>query len=262
MTLKHIKLAAIAALVLFMTSCDSDDDDDNNPGTQPEAKGIMHIKIDHEWGPNQDHFHLGEAYVHPENDDTLTFNKLNYFISNIKLYQADGTEWAQEESYHFIELGQGHMGSSLEINIDDVPQGNYTSMSYMIGVDSTRNVSGAQTGALDPATGMFWSWTTGYIFVKYEGESVLSSSGQFSYHLGGFEGTRNAIQNVSHDFQGATLEIMPNANPSVHLIVDPSKLWQDGFSSAQQNMLHMPGDMAVMLAGNVAEGFRYDHIHN
>jgi hypothetical protein len=44
----------------------------------------------------------------------------------------------------------------------------YNRLSFVIGVDSARNVSGAQTGALDPANGMFWTWNTGYIMAKWK----------------------------------------------------------------------------------------------
>ena len=74
------------------------------------------------------------------------------------------------------------------LTLSDVPEGSYTEMSYVLGVDSTRNVSGAQAGALSTANGMFWSWSTGYIMLKAEGTSPNSGTGSFSFHLGGFSG--------------------------------------------------------------------------
>jgi hypothetical protein len=38
---------------------------------------------------------------------------------------------------------------------------NITAIKFLLGVDSLKNVSGIQTGALDPAKGMFWTWNTG-----------------------------------------------------------------------------------------------------
>ena len=37
-----------------------------------------------------------------------------------------------------------------------------------LGVDSLRNVTGVQTGALDPAMDMYWTWNTGYVMAKLE----------------------------------------------------------------------------------------------
>jgi hypothetical protein len=61
-------------------------------------------------------------------------------------------------------------------------------MEFMIGVDSARNNSGAQTGALDPTNGMFWSWSTGYIMAKFEGTSAQSpaAANALKFHIGGF----------------------------------------------------------------------------
>lgn len=72
----------------------------------------------------------------------------------------------------------------------------YNRLGINIGVDSARNVSGAQTGALDPAKGMFWTWNTGYIMAKLEGTSPSSSApgGIFEYHIGGFKEPDNVLR--------------------------------------------------------------------
>jgi hypothetical protein len=72
----------------------------------------------------------------------------------------------------------------------------YNRISFLIGVDSIRNVSGAQTGELDPAKGMFWTWNSGYIMAKLEGNSALSSltNKKFEYHIGGFKGTESVLR--------------------------------------------------------------------
>ena len=45
---------------------------------------------------------------------------------------------------------------------------------------------------------MFWAWNTGYIFLKLEGKSPLSSaSGKIiEYHIGGYKDPVNAIEKV------------------------------------------------------------------
>ena len=75
--------------------------------------------------------------------------------------------------------------ASMAIEMDSLPLGLYKSIKFMIGVDSTRNVSGSQTGALDPANGMFWTWNSGYIFLKMEGTSpVIPNTGHnFTFHI-------------------------------------------------------------------------------
>lgn len=130
---------------------------------------------------------------------SLTFTKFNYYISNIKLNNNSGGSFAEDNSYHLV---QQEDASSLQFNISSIPAGTYTSMSFMIGVDSAHNVSGAQTGALDPANGMFWSWNTGYIMAKMEGTSPQSTANDnsFIFHIGGFSGANSGIRNVTLNF--------------------------------------------------------------
>ena len=81
-------------------------------------------------------------------------------ISNFKLKKSDGTWWIHPESYFLVDLSND---LSTTLDLGSVPSGEYTELSYTIGVDSLRNVSGAQSGALSTTNNMFWSWNTGYI---------------------------------------------------------------------------------------------------
>src|SRR5690606_2936849 len=79
------------------------------------------------------------------------------------------------------------------------------------GVDSLRNVSGAQTGALDPVHGMFWDWNTGYIMAKFEGNAPASpSNGKLLYHVGGFSGEHNTLQRVTLNLPN-TMKLIDNS---------------------------------------------------
>jgi len=261
MTIKFFKIAVMAMLLAFTTSCsDDDNNDDMNPPAE-NTKGSMYIKFDHVWGPAQDDFALNTDLTHPASGEELRFTKLRYYISNIELQNANGDTWKEEESYHIVDAENMSSGE-VELELSDLPGGSYTGISYMIGVDSLRNVSGAQEGALDPAENMFWSWNTGYIFIKAEGESNMTSNGSFTYHLGGFSGPFKANQEKYHDFQGATLEISPADNPAVHVTVNAARFWHGGLSTEQVPMMHMPGEMAQTLATNFGGGFQFDHIHN
>lgn len=155
-----------------------------------EHTGSVMIAMDHQWGDPNTAFQLNTQYVHSSTGDTMTFTTMKYYISNLKLKKSDGTWWSHPESYFLVDLS---IPSSTMFTLADIPEGNYTEVSYVMGVDSVRNVSGAQTGALSTTNGMFWSWNTGYIMIKAEGTSPQSSSGSFSYHLGGFSGSNNIV---------------------------------------------------------------------
>lgn len=215
------------------------------------------LKFDHKWGSSWGSFQMNETYTHPATDESIKFQTLNYYISNVKFKKADGTWWSEEESYHLVKVGENTV-PELKVS---VPVGDYTAISYMIGVDSTRNVSGAQTGTLSPSHGMFWSWNTGYIFVKAEGMSEDAPNGGFSYHLGGFQGANNAIQHKEQTFGGEILVVSHDNHPSVHFYVNVARFWHGGISLEDIHTVHMPGQNAKTLATNFGDGFIVHHIH-
>ena len=254
----------MALAALSFTSCEKDNDNNNNNNNgnnNPQTASIS-LEFEHVWGsdavsvPHTGHFVTNSG-------EHIMFSKLQYYISNIELIENDGDLWAEDYSYHLLELGDDN---TLHIDLDNVPVGDYTGIRYMIGVDSTSNVSGPQTGALDPANNMFWSWSNGYIFLKAEGMEHMSST-NFTYHIGGFRNANstNAIQEMSFDFAPMMAEVKPNANPVIHHVVDVQKFFDGSgmnLQVANQAMVHMPGAMAVNISRNYREMFVYDHVHN
>lgn len=138
------------------------------------------------------------------NGDTFQVSAFNYYISNVVFSKSDGSTFVEPESYHLI---MANRDSTHEFTMINVPPGEYTSVKFLIGVDSARNISGAQTGALDPAHGMFWTWSTGYIMAKMEGTSSSSPAGgnTIAYHIAGFAGKESGIKPVVISFPSPLL---------------------------------------------------------
>jgi len=131
-------------------------------------------------------------------NETYTISKLKYYISNVQLQMANKTINKETNSYHLInEEDTATKSFSLSM-----PAGKYSSLSFLIGVDSLKNVSGAQTDALDPLNGMFWTWNNGYIMFKLEGNSPQSTvvNNKVEYHIGGFAGANNSLRIVTINF--------------------------------------------------------------
>lgn len=246
------------ALGIFAFQGCTSDDDNSGSDNPPAAKGNAELKLDHVWGPAEINFEINTELTHPATSEAITFTKLRYYVSNVVLQKSDGSDWVEEESYHIVDLES----EQTNLQLQGIPAGDYVGISFIIGVDSTRNVSGAQTGALDPAENMFWSWNSGYIFIKAEGNSPASTDGSFTYHIGGFSGPNSAIREVSLDFDENTLRIAPNTEPSVHLMANVARFWHGGISLGEMSNVHMPGSNASILATNFSGGFRFDHIHN
>lgn len=125
--------------------------------------------------------------------DQFTISKFSYFLSNIRFKTADGTEFKEVESYHLVK----HVEGKTSFTVTGVPEGTYTSIDLLIGVDAERNKSGAQTGDLDVNNDMYWDWDQGYVFFKLEGIYLANGETQdspYAIHVGGFEGPYNAIK--------------------------------------------------------------------
>lgn len=117
---------------------------------------------------------------------------LKYYLSNFTLVKKDGSE----QHFPMYKLINAAEPGTLNFTLDSVLNGEYTSIRFYVGVDSQRNHTGAQDGDLDPIHGMIWTWNTGYIFFKHEGD-FRDTSGA----------VRRLVQHLGMDMSLATVTI-------------------------------------------------------
>lgn len=125
---------------------------------------------------------------------SYALSMVKYYVSNIRIHCEGNFDYTSSACF----LVDASDSASTTITLPRVPLATYRSISFTIGVDSARNCSGLQEGALDPARGMFWAWNSGYIFLKVEGTSPVSTSPKhlIEYHVGGFRQPHNNIATV------------------------------------------------------------------
>ena len=246
-------LSIIAALAVSFAACNKKDDNKTTTPTPTPTDtttvGTVGFEFEHKAG-SADLVMTTGNYTN-SSGESFTVTKFNYYITNIKMIKADGSEYAEPESYHLI---QGDVASSHHFHLKGVPKGNYKGVSFLIGVDSTRNVSGAQTGALDPANGMFWTWNTGYIMAKLEGTSpaATSTDKKFTHHIGGFSGSNSAVKKVTILFP-QNMDVLSTKELSVMLNTDVLKWFSPSTISIATNTNLMSVGMAsAAIASNYA----------
>jgi hypothetical protein len=255
-------LVKILPLLLLATllSCKKDKKDDPEP--TPTPTGSLKLHLENMVDTNDLVF--GANCVNAMGD-TFKISKFNYYISNIVITKTDNSTFAESNSYHLVR--HSSTATSL-INVANVPVGSYKSVSFMIGIDSTRNVSGTQSGDLDPvvATDMFWTWNSGYIFVKLEGTSPKSGASDKSivYHIGGGGGANKAQRTVNLTFGTSTANVSETETPIIHISVDALEMLKTpntiNFATDYNQMTSGPG--AKKYADNYADMFHFEHIHN
>lgn len=253
MKLKYSLLVLGLTAAVFV-GCKKDD-----PDPEP-VYGNVSLKFDNMVGTED--LALGSGNYTNANGDAFTVSLFNYYISNVKLKRADGTYFTEPHSYHLIKETDA---ASTTFKLNEVPEGEYTEVQFLIGVDSARNVSGAQTGALDPANGMFWSWNSGYIMAKVEGTSPQSTQAaqDYVFHVGGFSGTNNVIRTVTLPL-ATKAKVTASVDPVITLKADVQAWFASPtvISFATLNAVHMPGADAVTVANNYQNMFTVKSVTN
>lgn len=248
-TFRKISFLALALVIATVYSCQKD----VNPTPTELEKGNMKIQFEYVFGSNELPFELEKQYVHPKTGDTMTFTTLKFYVSNIKLQKADGSWWSEPNSYHLI-CNSCQDASDKYIMVNDIPTGEYVAMEYTMGVDSIMNVSGAHTGALSFANGMFWDWNTGYIMMKAEGKSPNSPNGNFQLHFGGFQGEYNVVTTKKADLSNNKLSLSNGGTKTVTLRANPAKLWHSSEGLSKVYIIHKEGAVAKQMSSDFYNG--------
>ena len=208
----------------------------------------------------------GSTKWHPDSSytnfagESLQINKFLFYTSGWKAIINHQNKKGQtdtvilSDAHYLINLSDPN-SLKLPFTIPD----NAAQLIFTLGVDSIKNSTGIQTGVLDPARGMFWTWRTGYIMARMQGTSPAANTAgkRFSYDVGGFESPYNAVRPI-------TLKLAENAGSDNHaknplyIQTDLSR-WFKGkhiISIAQTPNCHNAGKLAMQLADNYQQLFQ------
>ncbi|HEY1032918.1 MAG TPA: MbnP family protein [Flavipsychrobacter sp.] len=256
-------LALFTLLTIGAVACQKKDDDNNNVTPPPSGPttGEVGFEVSNYFGDKA--LTLNTETYTTASGESVTISKFNYFITNIKLKKADGTEYVQPESYYPVKAD---VAGSKHFHIKDVPAGTYTSISFLVGVDSARNVSGAQTGGLDPAnaaSGMFWTWSTGYIMAQLEGTSPQSTAtdNKFIHHVGGFKGQFSGIRAVTITLP-QQMTLSGGKESTIKLKADINKWFSNNLKIVDVTFIMGVNETSKMIADNYATMFSVTSVVN
>jgi len=168
--------------------------------SQKSKNSLEGIRLNFHHFVGKDSLVLDDSIYFNSLNQPFTITKFNYYIGQIRLVKTDGKQ-VVINNYFLISEDEGK-ANSKKIELKKIPSGEYSSIEFILGVDSLHNCSGAQSGALDPINAMFWTWNTGYIFMKLEGKSTLSNAvgNNLEYHIGGYKSPSNCIRTITLKF--------------------------------------------------------------
>ncbi|MBL7890661.1 MAG: hypothetical protein JNL24_14005 [Bacteroidia bacterium] len=152
-------------------------------------------------------FNVSDSGATINTTSDLKINVLKYYVSHIRLY-SNGTLVAQDPALaHLIDASDTSSSTCIIPVHKNVV---YDEIRFDLGIDSTTNVSGVLGGDLDPTKGMYWTWQSGYINFKLEGnaQQCTNSKKEFIFHIGGYAHPYGCIREVSLKTGGASKAIV------------------------------------------------------
>jgi hypothetical protein len=255
------KIVLAFALVYTLFSCEKDEIGAND-------KNTLSLEFENLVGAEPLVLNT-KTYKNASNED-FTVSTFNFFVSNITLKKTDGTSLKLDNQYFLVKQSDP---KSLELELTDIPAGDYSSISYVVGVDSAKSTSdiSQRTGVLDPASygtdGMYWSWNSGYIFFKLEGSSNASTASDkhFKYHIGGFGGmsaaTANNLKTIEINLKSNPATVRSNIAPVVHISTDIMEVFSSSIKISSQNEIMSP-TLGLTVSKNYQNMFSLEHVHN
>lgn len=193
----------------------------------------------------------GEAlkpdHAYGEGSAAVQIDVLRFYISRVGLMRKGKNVFKEKNSVHLLDLADP---LSLQFCLPVKGKKGFDRLQFSLGIDSTTNVSGALDGDLDPTKGMYWTWQSGYINFKCEGQSEQcpTRNHAFQYHLGGYRHPFGCIQQV---------DLALKAGQTITVYVDV-KRFLDELNLSEEHTVMSPGEEAKRLSELAARAF-YAH---
>lgn len=176
----YSSLALFSLLVLLLVSCKKDNDKPPvSTGSGSFTSAVFKLQLKSNVTPFiWDSLNNTNAAGNP-----YSVNRINMYVSNITLKRENGLVFTFNRVYY---IDASDSLKSL-IKIDSIPSGNYIEMTFLLGLDSLRNVDYGLPSSMD---NLNMAWPTamggGYHFLKMEGHYLDSIGGKNGYaiHLG------------------------------------------------------------------------------
>ncbi len=175
----NIRLLLLPAVfVLFLSSCKKDKDDTSDPTPTTTNKITVQVSNVVDGSPVV----FGQLIYTNAFGSSYSIDLLKYYLTNFRLVATDSSV----HNFRNYDLINAADTTTCNFAYSDIPERTYCKVRFYLGVDADSNHTGAQSGDLDPVNGMIWTWSTGYIFFKHEGQflDTLGATQDLLYHFG------------------------------------------------------------------------------
>ncbi|MFN4973113.1 MAG: MbnP family protein [Bacteroidota bacterium] len=176
-------LYILSAFLFLMVGCEEKDPPANQVITPTDFNGIRFTESGTLTVNFEEVFSSLPLKLDPDSfitlsGDTVKITDLKYYISHVSFIRSNGQVY-NSQNHKLVDFGNANNGITL-----NVPAGDYSKITFLLGVDSFNNHAGPLDGDLDPSLGMFWGWNTGYIFYRLKGWHGINRAA-IAYDIGG-----------------------------------------------------------------------------
>lgn len=185
---------------------------------------------------------LGKTVFLPSLGDSVRVDTWRCLLSSVR-FLKEGRVVGEGSDPHWLLDAEDPGSLEIRGRVSERPD----AVRFLFGVDSLTSVSGVYGGALDPTRGMYWTWQSGYIFLKLEGWSPAAPGrkGEFHFHVGGYAGVYRAQREV-------TVPLAQEGDGLILFDIDPL-LESAGLETGAGIM--SPGERAARMADRIAQAF-------
>ena len=129
--MKKLFYSLLIAISVSLTSCSDDE----------TLTGTLTVEFDNVVGSTNLQLNTADKPYTNANGETYNVNWLTYYVSNMKLKRADGTYYEDKvksdgsAGYYLIDEANAE---SQEVTLKNIPMGEYTEITFTIGVDANQ----------------------------------------------------------------------------------------------------------------------------
>lgn len=188
--MKKYKWAIALSALVLVSACKKDEETNTEP--DPTADKVA-VTLNYDFNFGTEDFNLDQAYT-LDSGGVVKFTLASYYLSKPTIMDDQDNATPLEPEYLIVRP------DVVSDDLGFMDPGHAHLFNVSIGVDEATNTENGANGRqptdfsdanhpLAPQPeGMYWSWASGYIFVKIEGEVDYEGDGVydnvFKYHLG------------------------------------------------------------------------------
>jgi hypothetical protein len=255
---KYIAALCIAAVI---TACTLSDDEDLM------GNGNVSIEFDNAYSTSD--LILNTTSYNANETEKIKISKVKYIVSNIRLEDKNGSVFTYPKNESYFIVNEENTDSQF-INLKNVPAGDYTKITFGIGIDQEKYLQGAEGQgeflAKAQEAGMMWPWQAGYKFFVFEGvytsETTIEETA-FAFHMGSHGKALDNYKEITLDLPN-TIRVRTSATPEIHVIANVANVLKGTttFMLDDAAQIHVDAVKSPQIATNVNGMFSVHHTHN